>query len=133
MNKLEKINEIKTKRPFGLIDIIIAAVLIIISVSLIIFIPDKKGAYAEVYVDNNLVLKQNLNVNYEKKIYTGDGKHYNVIKIENGYVYIIDADCGDKTCIHMGKTNSKNKSIICLPHNLKITVTDSDDGIDTII
>lgn len=133
MNKLEKINRIKTKKPFRLADLIIVAALLILSVSLLIFIPKNKGAYIEVYVDNKLVLTHPLNSDMETKIYTGNGEHYNKIKIENGYVCITDADCSDKICIHTGKTNTKNKPIICLPHNLKIVINGADDDVDKVI
>lgn len=128
MDKIEKINNLKTKSPFKIFDIVIAAALITLAVLLIIFVPQKKGAYVEVYVDNKLVFKRSLNEDYETRISTNGGEHYNRIKIENGYVYVLDADCNDKFCINTGKTNTKNKPIICLPHNLKIEVIGSDDG-----
>ena len=132
--KQDKIEIIKTKKPFKIADIIILLILIIISVCLIVFLPKKQGTFVEVYVDDVLVLQQSLDIDYERKIYTNNGEHYNIIKIESGYVYVIDADCDDKTCINMGKTNTINKSIICLPHNFKIVIIGSaDDGVDGII
>lgn len=133
MNKIEKISELKSKKPFKLFDIIILGILLILSVSLIIFIPQKKGAYVEVYVDNKLKLTHFLDSDYEVKISTNNGEHYNIIKIENGYVYVSEADCNDKICINTGKTNTNNKSIICLPHNLKIIVKGSADDVDVIV
>lgn len=134
MNKAEKIENLKKKSPFKLFDVLVIGVLLVVSVCLVVFLPQKKGAYAEVYVDNKLVLTRPLNVDYEVKILTNNGEHYNVVKIENGYVFISDSDCDDKVCINTGKTNTSNKSIICLPHNLKIIVVNSiDDDVDIVI
>jgi len=132
MDKLEKIKNIKGKTPFKLLDIFVVAVFLALSVGLI-FLPQKKGAYVRVYSDGNLILERPLSVDFEQKIYTKGGEHYNVIKIENGYVFVADSDCGDKTCIKLGKTNTQSKSIVCLPHNLKIVVAGSVDDLDVII
>ena len=132
MDKLEKIKNIKSKTPFKLADIFLVAILLALSVGLL-FLPQKKGAYIEVYSEGRLVLTHPLDVDFEQKIITSGGEHYNVIKIEKGYVFVTDSDCGDRTCINLGKTNTQGKSIVCLPHNLKIVVAGSDDGVDIIV
>lgn len=134
MDKIEKIKNIKNKTPFKLLDVFLVAILLAASVSLLIFLPQKKGAYIEVYVDGKLIFERPLYEDLDDyKIYTNGGEHYNVIKIEHGYVFVTDSDCGDKTCINLGKTNTQNKSIVCLPHSLKIIVVNSNDDIDIII
>lgn len=62
---------------------------------------------------------------------------YNIVQIEDGMVFMKDADCLDKYCIHQGKTNRKNQSIVCLPHKLMVEVVEaskdrSADGIDAM-
>ena len=62
---------------------------------------------------------------------------YNIVQIEDGMVFMKDADCPDKYCIHQGKTNRKNKSIVCLPHKLMVEVVEASkdkpaDGIDAM-
>lgn len=47
---------------------------------------------------------------------------YNKIVIEDGMVYIKDADCPDQYCVKQGKSNDQNKSLICLPHKLIVEV-----------
>lgn len=61
----------------------------------------------------------------------------NIVQIEDGMVCMKDADCPDKYCIHQGKTDRKNKSIVCLPHKLMVEVVEASetkalDGIDAI-
>lgn len=46
----------------------------------------------------------------------------NIVKIENGMVYMKEADCPDHYCMKQGKTNSSNKSLVCLPHKLVVSV-----------
>ena len=62
---------------------------------------------------------------------------YNIVQIEDGMVFMKDADCPDKYCIHHGKTNRKNQSIVCLPHKLMVEVveaseTKASDGFDAM-
>lgn len=46
-----------------------------------------------------------------------------------------DADCGDKTCVKTGSIKETGQSIVCLPHRLVITITDSssDSAPDAIV
>lgn len=64
-----------------------------------------------------------------------DGNHsYNTIVIENGQVWIDQADCPDKLCVKQGKISKSGQSIICLPHKLTILVqTDSRQEYDTVV
>lgn len=48
---------------------------------------------------------------------------YNVLCISGGEVYISDANCGDHTCVRTGKISREGEQIICLPHQLIVTVT----------
>ena len=61
----------------------------------------------------------------------------NIVQIQDGMVFMKDADCPDKYCIHQGKTNRSNKSIVCLPHKLMVEVVEASkdkpaDGIDAM-
>ena len=49
----------------------------------------------------------------------------NIVQIKDGMVFMKDADCPDKYCIHQGKTARKNKSIVCLPHKLMVEVVEA--------
>lgn len=43
----------------------------------------------------------------------------NVIKIEDGTIFVSQADCPDQTCVKMGKLGG-GMPIVCLPHKLVI-------------
>lgn len=55
----------------------------------------------------------------------------NIVVIENGSVYMKDADCPDRYCVKQGKVTGSGDSIICLPHKLVVEVKSS-DGENTI-
>ena len=70
-----------------------------------------------VYVNNELYSEVSL---YEKcEIDTGT----NIIKVDNGYVYMESADCPDKICVHTGKIKDSSKDIVCLPNKVIVKVT----------
>lgn len=47
----------------------------------------------------------------------------NTVVIQNGQVYMQDADCPDKLCIRQGKISDGRKEIICLPNQVTVSVT----------
>jgi len=47
----------------------------------------------------------------------------NTVHIENGCVYMAQADCADHTCVEMGALKS-GYPIVCLPHKLVIRYAD---------
>ncbi len=47
----------------------------------------------------------------------------NTVVIEDGYVYMKEANCPDKTCVRTGKIKDNSHDIICLPNKVRVTVT----------
>lgn len=43
--------------------------------------------------------------------------------IEDGAVWVTDADCPDKVCEHSGRIRYEHQSIVCLPNKITITIT----------
>lgn len=50
----------------------------------------------------------------------------NRIVISDGYVSMVETDCGNKDCIKIGSINMPGKNIICLPHHLCVYIKASD-------
>lgn len=50
---------------------------------------------------------------------------YNKISVEPGRIAVVEADCPDKLCVNQGYIGSGGLPIVCLPHMLTITMTDS--------
>lgn len=44
----------------------------------------------------------------------------NTIRIEDGEIWVSEAECPDHTCMKMGKLYSENLPIVCLPNRLII-------------
>ena len=57
---------------------------------------------------------------------------YNIISIEKDRIAVIDADCPDKICVNQGYIKKGAVPIVCLPHKLSITITNSEKNIDAI-
>ena len=58
----------------------------------------------------------------------------NILRIENGEAWLIEADCPDQLCVHQGKIRYPGQSIICLPNRLTVTVVGGEgSGVDLMV
>ena len=69
---------------------------------------------------------------YEEKIEDGNGG-YNIIRIENGRIAVIEADCPDKVCVGQGYIENGAVPIVCLPHKLSVTIINSYENVDAVV
>lgn len=46
----------------------------------------------------------------------------NTLVIENGEVYIEDADCPDGLCMKQGRISKNGQALVCLPHKLSVAI-----------
>ncbi len=91
--------------------------------SLWIFLKPTGGNVANVYLDGKCVHSVDLSAvteNYEFTVSSDRGM--NVIRVEKGYISVVDADCPDKVCIHSGRISDSAAPICCLPHRLVIKI-----------
>jgi len=59
---------------------------------------------------------------------------YNVLDINGDGAAIIQANCGDHTCVRTGRIYRDGETIICLPHRLAVTVEGGgDSGFDAVV
>lgn len=63
----------------------------------------------------------------------------NTIEISGGSVKVSHADCANQVCVETGSIDSPGDMIVCLPHELIVTIESSEDdkvsavdGIDTV-
>ena len=83
------------------------------------------GAAASTIVvtqDGKEVLRRPLAMENTYDIAQADGS-LNVIAVENGAVYMKDANCRDGLCIRQGKMRNGAKTIVCLPHKVVVQLT----------
>ena len=90
-----------------------------------------------VTVEGREVLRRPLAMSDTYEIRQDDGA-VNVITVENGAVYMKEANCRDGLCIHQGKMKNAAKTIVCLPHKLVVrlegdSAPDGQDDLDVII
>jgi hypothetical protein len=90
------------------------------------------NAYAEISVNNDLHKKYTLGYGLDETVVIDNEFGKNTIKIENDVVYMLESDCQDQICVHMGRISSPGELIVCLPHRLIIMVTGERQNVDTI-
>lgn len=106
------------------VKICIAVLIIILTLSIVsvfIGIQRNKSCFVEIIQDNKILYEIDISdMKFQKiKIETKDGG-WNDILIENGKIFVEDADCPDRNCCHMGYLDSLHNPIVCLPHKLII-------------
>ena len=88
------------------------------------------GALVRIVSDGELICEHPLDTDREYTVSTDHG--YNIICIENGQVYVKDADCPNKDCMRYGKISNEGQMIICLPHRLVVSILSDEGGTDAI-
>lgn len=80
---------------------------------------------AVLYQDGKVLRRIPLTKDAEKTFtIKGNGGGFNTIRIADGKIGIIDADCPDQLCVKMGMISSTAYPISCLPHRLVIQIED---------
>lgn len=109
-------------------DIIIILLLIVLSftpelVLGIMMNKQYKEIYAEITLEGKFYKRIPLSEHRgEDEIEIKTKYGYNIIKVSNQSIGIIDSDCKDKICIKTGFISKQGQSIICLPHKLMIEI-----------
>lgn len=103
------------KREFILIAAVLLAALLL---SLIYKVRHTKPAvYVEISVDGTVTETLDLSRDQEYTV-TGVGGGTNRLVIKNGEVWVTEASCPDKICVHQGKISHDGEMIVCLPNRM---------------
>lgn len=78
------------------------------------------GKTLAVMVDGETVMTLPMDRDTEQVIRTEGGR--NTIRIRDGKVSCIEADCPDKICVKHSEIDTVGETIICLPHKLVLEV-----------
>ena len=105
--------------------VLIAAVLLAAAVLWLCLRPTETGASVLVIRDGQEIARYALQ---EDRTVTIGEADYNVLEIRDGPAAVIDANCGDHTCVRTGAVSRAGESIICLPHRLEIRITGGADS-----
>lgn len=92
----------------------------------------KNGAAVRVMIDGNEHGSYSLGDGRVVEISNTYG--YNRIVIEDGNVFMEEADCPDQYCVEHRKISKTNETIVCLPHKLVVEVLEplNESGIDGV-
>lgn len=62
-----------------------------------------------------------------------DGVTTNLLVIKDGKADMTEADCPDKLCVHQAAISKNNEMIVCLPNEIVVQVTGSEESeVDSI-
>lgn len=86
----------------------------------------KKGQQVVVTVDKKVVLTKSLDKDQTIEIPLKDGT--NIIKIKNGAVSMIDADCPDQVCVRHKEIQKTGETIVCLPHKVVVEIKGKEES-----
>lgn len=79
------------------------------------------GAAAVIKVDGQVV--HTLSLSEAQELWVGDGETgRNLVRVEDGRVMVVEADCPDKICVHTGAISREGEVIACLPHSLIVYI-----------
>ena len=106
-----------------LFDAILVLLLLALSLSAYFLVEANRdaGAVVRVSVNNEVVGEYPLNVDAE---YTVNGGT-NTVRIEGGMVYMVYAECPDKTCVAKGKIYLAGDDITCLPNKVMVYILEN--------
>ena len=118
-------------------DIILVCVILVLAlVSFVIFKAcAKEGNEVTITVDGKLYKTLPLDTDAVVEVVSGkNGEYKNTVVIKDGAVSISYANCPDGICEKHRAIKHDGRSIVCLPHNLVVTVSGSaSDGVDITI
>lgn len=116
--------------------LILLVVLIALVVMLIMISGNQQGNQVHITADGitktySLSDKQRIRIRKSKDL-TGEQVDIgNTIVIDNGQVYMEDADCPDQVCVHHKPISKNGETIICLPNQVFVEVeNDIENEID---
>ena len=106
-------------------DIILVLSLLLVSALLVVLMLANRteGSFVTVEVDGVLVATYSLSENGEWRI-----GETNTIVIEDGFVYMKEADCPTESCIRTGRIRYVGESIVCLPNKVTVAIIGEGEG-----
>ena len=112
---------------FGRNDCILIAVIIFgaLAAAIISYIAGNRGNLVQVYVDGRLTGEYLLSEDNIVSIQGYNGG-MNTLVIKDGSVFMKEADCPDKLCIHQGRINREGMELICMPNRVVVRILGKD-------
>jgi hypothetical protein len=107
--------------------IIIALFIVVALVSAGAYTLTRSASYnnrkqVDIYLKGKLYKSLELTEKTNQKIVIDTLPGTNTLVIENGDVFMEDADCLDKICVKTGHIHNPGDTIVCLPHKLVVEI-----------
>ena len=120
---------IMTKADLLLLAAALCAALLFV---LYLFFAGREGSMVRVVCSGSLWGEYSLQEDREITVALENGT--NLLIIRDGQVWMEEADCPDRLCVRQGAVSRVGESIICLPHELVVTVEgeEMDGGLDGV-
>lgn len=113
--------------------LIIAMLVLLAAVAGVFQLRGAEGSIATVTLDGAVVASYDLSQIQEEETFTvGAPGAQNTIRVSPEGIAVIHADCPDQVCVQMGTRRHGPEPIVCLPHKLSITFSDSSDDLDAV-
>lgn len=119
-------------KKFSVKDIIFIGILLVIGVvsSLLIYMNRTPGKLAIITVDGQEYGTYDLS---EDRIITINIKNNrNTLVVNDGCIYMSNADCPDKICVKAGKKSLGGDQIVCLPNRVIVSIRSAYNEVDSI-
>jgi len=113
--------------------IIIAVFMAIVGIGYLIYL-NSVGEHrvVNIYIDKKLYQSIPLTKDTEMEILIDNEYGYNLVKIYNNGVQVLEADCHEQVDVKKGFVNNPGIPIICLPHKLVIMIEGEESKSDDI-
>lgn len=110
----------------------VAAFIIVVLLVISFFLKGEQGAQVVVTVSGEVYGTYLLSDEQEIPIVL-DGVTTNLLVIKDGEADMTEADCPDKLCVHQASISKNNEMIVCLPNEIVVQVTSSEESeVDSI-
>ena len=93
---------------------------------LCVYLTSTAGETVIISVDGEVLYELPLVEDTELLIETEDGN--NLLIIQNGRVWMEEADCPDKLCVEHSAISRSGQSIICLPHKVVVSISGNSEA-----
>jgi len=117
--------------------ILIVSILIVIGAGFLYlnyFRDNGNGAnkIAEIFQNEKLLRQIDLNKVSKSVDIILTGKYRNVIRVENGRIRFLEANCPDQVCVKTGWLQNNGDIAVCLPDHAVIKITGKAEDVDIV-
>lgn len=104
--------------------LLILLLLFVSGAALLFFVASHAPGYrVRISVAGEEVQIVSLDKNGSVKVQTGENEQdYNLVVIENGSVWVDEANCSNQICVEHAPISKVGETIICLPHKVVVTI-----------